>query len=51
MIEHRWAIGLRDLILDAGGFHLADAWIHPLDLVAIGLVAAEEAEQAPALDG
>jgi uncharacterized membrane protein len=48
LIEHRWAIGLRDLIRDAGGFHLADAWIHPLDLVAIGLAASEEAEQAPA---
>jgi hypothetical protein len=48
LIEHRWATGLRDLIRDAGGFHLADAWIHPLDLVAIGLMAAEEAEQAPA---
>jgi uncharacterized membrane protein len=48
LVEHRWAIGLRDLIRDAGGFHLADAWIHPLDLVAIGLAAAEEVEQAPA---
>jgi uncharacterized membrane protein len=48
LIEHRWAIGLRNLIRDAGGFHLADAWIHPLDLVAIGLMEAEEAEQAPA---
>ncbi|HTU84292.1 MAG TPA: hypothetical protein VMF57_01890 [Solirubrobacteraceae bacterium] len=45
LIEHRWAIGLRDAIRDAGGFHLADAWIHPLDLVAIGAIAAEEAEQ------
>jgi uncharacterized membrane protein len=45
LIEHRWAIGLRDAIRDAGGFHLADAWIHPLDLVAIGVIAGEEAEQ------
>jgi uncharacterized membrane protein len=44
LLEHRWAIGLRDAIRDAGGFHLADSWIHPLDLVAIGLLAAEEAE-------
>jgi uncharacterized membrane protein len=42
LIEHRWAIGLRDAIREEGGFHLADAWIHPLDLVAIGLLAAEE---------
>lgn len=46
LIEHRWAIGLRDLIKDAGGVNLADAWVHPLDLVAIGLMAAEEAEQS-----
>jgi uncharacterized membrane protein len=45
LIEHRWAIGLRDMIRDAGGFTLADAWVHPRDLVAIGLMAAEEAEQ------
>ncbi len=45
LLEHRWAIGLREAIRDAGGFHLADAWIHPLDLVAIGLLAAEEAEE------
>jgi len=44
LIEHRWAIGLRDAIADAGGFHLADAWVHPSDLIAIGMVAAEEAE-------
>jgi uncharacterized membrane protein len=45
LIEHRWAIALREAIRDAGGFHLADAWVHPLDLVAIGVIAAEEAEQ------
>ena len=45
LIEHRWAIGLRGAIQSAGGFHLADAWVHPLDLVAVGLMEAEEAEQ------
>ncbi len=45
LIEHRWAIGLREAIRDAGGFHLADAWVHPLDLVSIGLMEADEAEQ------
>jgi uncharacterized membrane protein len=44
LIEHRWAIPLRNAIRSAGGFHLADAWVHPRDLVAIGLLAAEEAE-------
>jgi hypothetical protein len=43
LIEHRWAIGLRDAIREAGGFHIADSWVHPGDLVAIGLLAAEEA--------
>jgi len=43
LIEHRWAIPLRDKILAAGGTALADAWIHPADLVAIGAAAAGEA--------
>ena len=30
----------------AGGFHLADSWIHPFDLVAI--MSAEESEQEAA---
>jgi len=41
LIEHRWAIPLRDSLLDAGGILLADEWIHAKDLVAIGLAAAE----------
>jgi uncharacterized membrane protein len=41
LIEHRWAVGLREAIGEAGGFHLADAWVHPLDLVSIGLMEAE----------
>jgi uncharacterized membrane protein len=45
LIEHRWAIGLRDAIREEGGFHLADAWIHPLDLVSIGLIEADEVEE------
>lgn len=43
MLEHRWLTGLVDAIHEAGGFHLTDAWIHPEDLIEIGLVAAEEA--------
>jgi uncharacterized membrane protein len=43
LIEHRWAIPLRDAIGRAGGFRLADAFISPLDLVAIGMLSAEEA--------
>ena len=44
LLEHRWAIPLRESIRNAGGFQLADAWIHPADLVGIGLLAAEDAE-------
>jgi uncharacterized membrane protein len=44
LLEHRWAIPLRDAIFRAGGFVLADEWIHAKDLVAVGLLAAEEAE-------
>jgi uncharacterized membrane protein len=36
LIEHRWAIPLRDAIRAAGGFPLADTWVHPEDLVAYG---------------
>lgn len=42
LIEHRWAIGLRDKILDAGGITLADEWIHPADLIAIGAAASRD---------
>src|SRR5512144_2669754 len=44
LIEHRWAIPLRDAVARAGGFRVAEAFISPLDLVAVGLVAAEEAK-------
>ena len=36
LIEHRWAIPLRDAIRRAGGLPLADSWVHPEDLVAVG---------------
>ncbi|HSP90662.1 MAG TPA: hypothetical protein VLN08_07145 [Vicinamibacterales bacterium] len=42
VIEHRWAIPLRDAVRRAGGVALADEWIHPLDLIAAGIEAAEE---------
>jgi uncharacterized membrane protein len=44
LLEHRWAIPLRDAIHRAGGVRLGSEFINPLDLVAVGLVAAEEAE-------
>jgi len=42
LIEHVWAIPLRDAIARAGGVPVDDAWIHPLDLTEAGLVAADE---------
>ena len=44
LIEHHWAVPLRDAVMRAGGFRIADGFISPLDLVAIGLATAEEAE-------
>jgi uncharacterized membrane protein len=46
LLEHRWAIPLRDAVVRAGGYPVNDRFIHPFDLVAIGLVAAEEANAA-----
>jgi uncharacterized membrane protein len=45
LIEHHWAVPLRDAIARAGGFRIADAFISPLDLVEIGLTTAEEAKE------
>jgi hypothetical protein len=42
LVEHRWAIGTRDAIGAAGGVAVAEAWIHPADLAAAGLVDAED---------
>jgi uncharacterized membrane protein len=44
LLEHRWAIPLRDAIINAGGFPLGNSFISPADLVAIGLMSAAEAE-------
>jgi hypothetical protein len=50
LIEHHWAVPLRDAIVRAGGFRLSDGFISPLDLVAIGLMEAEEAEELHAME-
>jgi uncharacterized membrane protein len=42
LIEHRWAIPLREAVARAGGVALADEWIHPEDLVAIGAEASAQ---------
>jgi uncharacterized membrane protein len=45
LLEHHWAVPLRDAIARAGGFRLSDGFISPLDLVAIGLATAEQAQE------
>ncbi|MGW5194363.1 hypothetical protein ACWEOO_34265 [Kribbella sp. NPDC004138] len=45
LIEHHWAVPLRDAVARAGGFRLADGFISPLDLVSIGLLDAAEAKE------
>ena len=50
LLEHHWAVPLRDAIARAGGFRLSDGFISPLDLVALGLVSAEEAAELHALE-
>jgi hypothetical protein len=44
LLEHQWAVPLRDAVARAGGSRISDGFISPLDLVEIGLVSAEEAE-------
>jgi uncharacterized membrane protein len=45
LLEHHWAVPLRDAIARAGGFRISDGFISPLDLIKIGLVSAEEAAE------
>ena len=44
IIEHVWAVPLRDAIVAAGGVLLANEWIGAQDLVALGAALREEAE-------
>jgi uncharacterized membrane protein len=50
LIEHHWAVPLRDAIMRAGGFRISDAFISPLDLVELGLVTSDEAQQLHELE-
>lgn len=45
LIEHHWAVPLRDAIARANGFRISDGFISPFDLVAIGMVSAAEAKE------
>jgi len=50
LLEHHWAVPLRDAVARAGGFRISDGFISPLDLVEIGLVTAEEARELHAME-
>ena len=51
LLEHHWAVPLRDAIARAGGFRISDGFINPLDLVAVGAVAAEDVNELPVRAG
>jgi uncharacterized membrane protein len=50
LLEHHWAVPLRDAVARAGGFRISDGFISPLDLVEIGLVSSEEAAELHAIE-
>jgi uncharacterized membrane protein len=50
LLEHHWAVPLRDAIARAGGFRISDGFISPLDLVEIGLASSEEAAELHAME-
>jgi uncharacterized membrane protein len=50
LLEHHWAVPLRDAIARAGGFRISDGFISPLDLVGIGLLSSEEAQELHAAE-
>jgi uncharacterized membrane protein len=50
LLEHHWAVPLRDAIARAGGFRLGDGFVSPFDLVAIGLMTGEEARELQAME-
>jgi uncharacterized membrane protein len=50
LLEHHWAVPLRDAIARANGFRISDGFISPLDLVEIGLMSADEARDLHAME-
>ncbi len=50
LLEHHWAVPVRDAIWRAGGFTIASDFIRPRDLVGVGLLSAIEAEELAALE-
>lgn len=50
LLEHQWAVPLRNAIVRAGGYRISDAFISPLDPIEAGLHSAEEAAELHALE-
>jgi uncharacterized membrane protein len=50
LLEHHWAVPLREAIGRVGGFRISDGFISPLDLVDVGLMTAEDAEELHAME-
>ena len=50
LLEHHWAVPLRDAIARAGGHRISDGFVSPLDLVEIGLLSGEEARELHAAE-
>jgi uncharacterized membrane protein len=50
LLEHHWAVPLRDAVARAGGFRISDGFISPLDLVEVGLVTGAQAREMHALE-
>jgi uncharacterized membrane protein len=50
LLEHHWAVPIRDAVARAGGFRISDGFISPLDLVEVGLATADEAEAEAAMN-
>jgi uncharacterized membrane protein len=50
LLEHHWAVPLRDAVVEANGFRISDGFISPLDLVEIGLLSDTEAKEQHALE-
>jgi uncharacterized membrane protein len=50
LLEHHWAVPLRDAVARAGGYRVGDGFISPLDLVEVGLLSSEGASELQALE-
>lgn len=46
IIEHAWAVPLREAVVDAGGILMGNQWIGAQGLVALGAALREEADRA-----